>query len=335
MLREWLIQLHTYQTSFSDLGGQHWFLIESLILGFLICWWGIPITTDMMVNASAGLANKHFGPKSRTMVINASTNNPELANMLVSIGIGRAGGIANPLGSNFANMYLMFLIAPVWVMLRWTLRGRIDRVKALMSLLFKEKKLVATHVFMAMLMFGFANVAYWFMTGYNQFARHPEDVSLHPWNMLLTGAVVCSVGVLLFVLWDRLMKRWRPELFEDIDEEEHSERWLTFFAGTAGLILISYVLNELFLSWSQVYESTLSGYFGAAIFAGLHFFVGALVTSLPELKVAVDNYEKVASPDLNTALSSASVSNMTNLAIAILGIVLIGILSVLRFKIEL
>ena len=131
------------------------------------------------------------------------------------------------------------------------------------------------------------------------------------------------------------MKRRRPHLFDDIDEEEHSERWLTFISGTAGLIVVSYVLNELFLSWSQIYESTLSGFFGAAIFAGLHFFLGALVTSLPELKVAVDNYEKLAAPDLNTALSSASVSNMTNLAIAILGIVLIGILTALRVSIEL
>ena len=335
MLREWLIQLHTYQSSFSSLGGQYWFLMESLILGFLICKWGIPMTTDMMVNASAGLAGKHFGPKSRTLVINASTNNPELANMMVSIGLGRAGGIANPLGSNFANMYLMFLIAPFWVMLRWTLRGRTDRVKVLAALLIKEKALVASHVFMALLMFGFANLAYWFMTGYNQFARHPDHVALHSWNFLLTGAAVCSIGVLVFLVWNRFMQRRRPELFDDIDEEEHSERWLIFFAGTSGLIIVSYVLNELFLSWSVIYEATLSGFFGAAVFAGLHFFLGALVTSLPELKVAVDNYEKAASPDLNTALSSASVSNMTNLAIAILGIVLIGILSALRFKIDL
>ena len=71
----------------------------------------------------------------------------------------------------------------------------------------------------------------------------------------------------------------------------------------------------------------LQGFLGAAVFAGLHYFVGALVTSLPELKVAVDNYEKLSSPDLNTALSSASVSNMTNLAIAILGLMVVGILT--------
>ena len=100
-MQDLLVRLHHYQTeSFAAYGGQHWFLIQSIILSLIVCRWGIPITTDMMVNASAGLAGKHLGEKNRTLVINASTNNPELANMLVSIGMGRAGGIGNPLGSN-------------------------------------------------------------------------------------------------------------------------------------------------------------------------------------------------------------------------------------------
>ncbi|MDP1587476.1 MAG: hypothetical protein Q8M07_07040 [Prosthecobacter sp.] len=329
-MKDILVSLHEYQTAaFAAYGGQHWFLIESLLIAAAICRWGIPITTDLMVNASAGLAGKHFGDKSRTLVINASTNNPELANMMVSLGIGRAGGIANPLGSNFANMYLMFLVAPLWLLIRWSCTGQSAKAGALISLLIKEKKLVISHVFMALLMFGFASLAYWFMTGFHQFARQPEGVELRPWNMLLLGAGICVVGVFLFRLWDKSMQRKRPELFDDIESGDHLECWKTLLIGTGGLIIVSFILNGLFLAWSDVYATALKGVFGSAVFAGLHYFAGALVTSLPELKVATDNYEKLSSPDLNTALSSASVSNMTNLAIAILGVTIIGILSAL------
>lgn len=327
---ELLLRFHEYQsTAFAAWGGQHWFLIETLLCAIFICKWGIPVTTDMMVNASAGLAGKHFGDKSRTMVINASTNNPELANMLVSIGVGRAGGIANPLGSNFANIYLMYLIAPVWVLAKWLCTGQAAKAAQLLRLLANEKKLVMSHVFMAFLMFGFSSVGYWFMTGYHQFSRQTEKVALHPWNLLLTGAGVCASGVFLFVLWDRRQQRARPELFDDIDDEEHTDSWKTFFAGTAGLIVASLFLNAIFLGWSAVYGSALKGIFGAAVFAGLHYFAGALVTSLPELKVATDNYQKLSPADLNTALASASVSNMTNLVIAIAGILLITVLGLL------
>lgn len=323
-----LLQLHEYQSrTFAALGGEHWFLVESLILAAAICKWGIPITTDLMVNASAGLAGKHFGDKSRTLVINASTNNPELANMMVSMGMGRAGGIANPLGSNLANIYLMYLVAPIWVSLKWIFAGQFSKVGELCSLLIKEKKLVAGHVLMATILFGFSSVMYWFITGYNQFSRQTEGIELQPAHMLLIGAAVAVIGLVIFRIWDLSMKRKRPELFDDIDDDDHSESWRQFALGTAGLILVSMLLNGLFLTWSELYSVQLTGILGAAVFAGLHYFVGALVTSLPELKVAVDNYEKLSSPDLNTALSSASVSNMTNLAIAILGLLIIGILT--------
>jgi len=283
----------------------------------------------MMVNASAGLAGKHFGDKSRTMVINSSTNNPELANMLVSIGVGRAGGVANPLGSNFANIYLMYLIAPIWVALHWILTGQGAKAKKLFALIALEKKLVMTHVFMAFLMFLFSSVAYHFMTGYHQFSRQTEPPTLHSTGLLLTGAAISIVGVVLFLLWNRHQQRKRPELFDDIDSEEHMESWRVFALGTLGLILSSFLLNAIFLGWSEVYGTTLKGFLGTAVFAGLHYFAGALVTSLPELKVAVDNYRKLSSSDLNTALSSASVSNMTNLVIAILGIFLISLLGLM------
>lgn len=327
-MKELLIQLHQYQTStFAEYGGSRWFLVESILLALCICRWGIPVTTDMMVNASAGLAGKHFGDKSRTLVINASTNNPELANMLVSIGMTRAGGIANPLGSNFANMYLMFLVAPLWLVLRWTFTGQFSKAATLLRLLASERRLVLSHVAMALLMFAFASLAFWFMTGYHQFAMQTEGVALRPWNMLLLGAAFCVIGVVLFRLWDKSLQRKRPELFDDIEDGDHLECWKTLALGTGGLILVSFLLNGLFLAWSEIYAAALKGLFGSAVFAGLHYFAGALVTSLPELKVATDNYEKLSAPDLNTALSSASVSNMTNLVIAIVGVALVGLLS--------
>jgi len=335
-MSEWLLQIHQYQSdSFAAYGGSHWFLAETLLLTIIICKWGIPITTDMMVNASAGLAKKHFGDKSRTLVINASTNNPELANMLVSIGVGRAGGIANPLGSNFANIYLMYLVAPIWVILKWSFTGQSQKAGQLLRLLVKEKKLVISHVFMAFVMFAFSSVAYWFMTGYHQFSRQTEEVTLRPEKLLLTGAAICVIGVILFIAWDRWQQKRRPELFDDIDSEEHTESWKTFFLGTSGLIIACFFLNAIFLGWSVIYGTTLQGWFGTAVFAGLHYFAGALVTSLPELKVATDNYQKLSPADLNTALASASVSNMTNLAIAIIGIVLISVLSFLGMHFQL
>ena len=59
-----LVDIHQYQKNqFSTYGGQYWFLVESLILGFILCFRLIPYTTDLMVNASAGLAAKYFGNK--------------------------------------------------------------------------------------------------------------------------------------------------------------------------------------------------------------------------------------------------------------------------------
>ena len=111
------------------MGGEYWFMVESLALGYVLCFHSIPWTTDTMVNASAGLAAKHFGNKSRTLVINASTNNPELANMVAAFFMRKAGGVANPLGSNLANIYLMYIVAPVFVMLRWKMKGQSEQLQ--------------------------------------------------------------------------------------------------------------------------------------------------------------------------------------------------------------
>ena len=68
---------------------------------------------------------------------------------------------------------------------------------------------------------------------------------------------------------------------------------------------------------TQVYP--LSAVFGATIFAGLHYFAGALVTSLPEMNVAIKNYGRITGADLNTGMASASASNMTNLSLSAIG----------------
>jgi hypothetical protein len=47
------------------------------------------------------------------------------------------------------------------------------------------------------------------------------------------------------------------------------------------------------------------------------------------IPVNTNNYQKLSSSDLNIALASASVSNMTNLAIAIIGIIIISVLTLL------
>jgi hypothetical protein len=326
-MTELLIALHNFQKeTFPTLGGEHWFLIESLILTAILCKWGIPITTNLMVNASAGLAAKYFGKKSRTLVINASTNNPELANMAASLALNRAGGVANPLGSNFANIYLMYLLAPLWIALKWTVKGDTQKVKALGSLLLKEKKLLAGHIGMASLLFVFSTVAYWALTGTHQLLPSSNTASLQGPLLLTIGLFACLGGVLAYKSWEKKQKKKRPELYDDICDDGQVASWKMFALGTIGLIAASLLLNGIFLAWSELYGSSLQGILGTAVFAGLHYFLGALVTSLPELHVAISNYEKLSSPDLNTALASASASNMINLGIAALGILVILLL---------
>ncbi|WP_287287100.1 hypothetical protein [Okeania sp. SIO2B9] len=90
----WIIQLHRSTNEIT-------FLAISALAAIIFCFWFIPIATDTMVNSAAGLAEKYLGKNQRTIVINSSTNNPELFLMLLSLSLGRLGGIATPLGSNF------------------------------------------------------------------------------------------------------------------------------------------------------------------------------------------------------------------------------------------
>lgn len=288
-----------------------------------------------MVDSSAGLAGKYFGPKWRTLVINVSTNNPELANMLVALGLGRAGGIANPLGSNFANLYLMYAIAPVFVILAWIIRQKGHKIKEFGALLKNQARLVTAHVAMAGLMFLFSSAMYWVMTGYNPLGFGDAEVSLRSETALLLAGILGISGVGVFFLWEVRMRRRYPDLFEKIDDSAHTESWLRFFLGTGGLILSSMLLNAIFLAWSEIYSTTLARLLGSAVFAGLHYFVGAMVTSLPEIRVAIRNYERLTTPDLNTALASASVSNMMNLVLGVLGLSIVLLILLFGGKIEL
>ena len=102
-------------------------------------------------------------------------------------------------------------------------------------------------------------------------------------------------------------------------DDDHSASWPLFLVGMTGLVICSYAINSVFVAWSQVYSAFLTGVLGAAVFAALHYFVGSIVTSLPELFVATKNIARLRPADLNTALGSASYSNLSNLVIAALG----------------
>ena len=331
-----LMELHEFQSvRFNTWGGEHWFLVETLALGYVLCFHLIPWTTDLMVNASAGLAAKYFGNKSRTLVINASTNNPELANMIAAFFMRKAGGVANPLGSNLANIYLMYIVAPLYVVMRWKLKGDVERLQRFKNLICTERKLIYQHLGMAFLMFAFSIAGFWALTASHPFGGLSENSQIQPGIFLIAAAVVCVIGVIAFQYWNKRLQERDPELFENIDKEEHTESWRQFVGGTVGLIISSFAINWLFLAWKDIYEDSLTFYLGAAIFTGLHYFIGALITSLPEMNVAVKGYSKATRSDLNTALSAASVSNMTNLAIAVAGILLIIVLRALGLKLGL
>ena len=299
-------------------GGDRVFLPVMGVITFFLSVKLIPMVTDMMVNSAAGLAGKHLGRQYRTLVINCSTNNPEVAMMLISlfvaVGAERYGGIGTPLGSNFANIYLIFLVALFWTLFRLFFRNK-QSFDQLMQLIRTERKLVAWHLIMSFVMFLLAYSAFALIT-------QPPLPAFLAWKaklQLLGAAALCAIGIAVYVWKDAGLRKSRPELFEDIDEDDHVASWKSFAIGTVGLCICCFFMNVLFLAAKELYGAALTGLLGGTIFYMLHFFVGALVTSLPEMNVAVSNYERTTAPDLNTALSSASASNMSNLAIAGVG----------------
>lgn len=284
----------------------------------------IPVTTDLMVNSAAGLAGEYLGRQYRTLVINCSTNNPEVATMIVSLfmvmGVKRYGGIGTPLGSNFANIYLIFAVALGWVLFRMWLANQ-PGFAGLLELLRKERKLLVWHFTVSFVMFVIACFAFRLLTGQFPIGANEDaaPTAAPSTGKLIVSGMICVAGVIGFVVLDRHLRRQRPELFEDIDEEAHVASWKDFVLGTIGLIFGCYLINVMFLVTTDIYEGVLATLLGPAVFAVLHYFVGALVTSLPEMNVAISNYRRIEPADLNTALSSASASNMSNLAIAALG----------------
>lgn len=233
-----------------------------------------------------------------------------LISLFVASGTERYGGIGTPLGSNFANIYLIFFVALVWALFRLWFRNK-SSFDQLMKLIREERKLVAWHLIMSFVMF---------LLAYSGFRLLTSSQPAEPTKLKLLGtAGLCAVGVAIYIWRDAALRKRRPELFEDIDEDEHVASWRDFVLGTIGLCICCFVMNVLFLSASELYQGPLQAVLGGAIFYMLHFFLGALVTSLPEMNVAVTNYERTTAPDLNTALSSASASNMSNLVIAGVG----------------
>jgi len=306
-------------------GGDAVFLAACLVGGLILSLWLIPLMTDWMVNAAAGLAGKYLGRSYRTLVINASTNNPELFSMVVAFMIGRLGGVANPLGSNFANIYLMYLVAPLWIFVRYTLSGKREQSRSLSGILRREKKLVCWHVFVALGLFSLSTLAYYLLMGKLQFSADESLPSTEARPLILASGA-CLVGVVMYLIVEYRLKQKRPELFENIQDEHHNPSVIQFAAGTLGLIGCCYVLNVAFAVCSDLYGDELKGVLGESVFTGLHYFLGALVTSLPELYVAIANFRRLTSPDLNTALASASASNMTNLAIAGIGFLIAAVM---------
>lgn len=309
---KWLLEM-------ADRWGNTGFIVFSVVVSLVLCVWWIPRTTDWMVAASAGLAGRYLGRDQRTLVINCSTNNPELFSMLLAFLMLRLGGVANPLGSNLANIYLMFGVALLFSLLVLTLRGGPAKAGQLVSLMWRERGLFRWHLLLSLVLFAAASGAYYLLVGVDQFGLVPGEPRVPPaWKMLLAAALMIA-AMAVFVAFDRRLKRKRPGLYLDIDETGHVASWGLFVAGTAGLVAACWLMNVLFSVWTELYDDQLARVMGPAVFAALHYFVGALITSLPEMTVAVKNYLRLTAADLNTALASATFSNAANLGIAVIG----------------
>lgn len=305
------------------------FVLVSVAASLVLCFLGIPWSTDLMVNNAAGLIGKHFGKRYRTLAINASTNNPEAATMAVSFFMGRLGGWATPLGSLFANFYLMFLVAPVLVWASFRVRGG-DRAKHLRELFWRERRLVLWHVSLTLTTFTVGRLALWLLYEATPEGSETPQLTALAW----IGAGVLALTLVGFVFFDRRLHRKRPELFEEIDEEEHSTSYLGFIIGTAGLIACCWLMNSFFIAWTRLYSEQLQDLVGMTLFTAMHYFLGALITSLPELQIAIRNLRRLKVPDLNTALASATYSNFTNLVLCFLGLATFITLSLLGIRLS-
>lgn len=298
------------------------FLVLSLVTAIVLGLGLIPYSTDLMTHSAAGLTEKFLGKKQRTLVINSTTNLPEFFLMLVALVLGRLGGIATPLGSNLANMYLIFAVAPIMLLSKWFILGRKSRIRRLFNLLKQEKNLVIWHLLLSFTMLIFSSLGCWTIMGIFPLITLLETRLIRTDFFLVIGALICSIGVGIYFFFEGKLKRKRPEIFEEIADEAFDSSWGKFVMGTAGVIVACYILNLLFMAFTQLYEPLLQSYLGTAMFTYLHYFIGSFISSLPETTVAVENYERLTASDLNTALASATVSNMSNLIIACVGSIL-------------
>ncbi|MGR3278432.1 hypothetical protein ACSYAD_25380 [Acaryochloris marina NIES-2412] len=309
-LRNVLLELHH---SIGELP----FLGLTFIIVSLVSFVTIPKSTNLATSSAAGLAGSIWGSTQRTLVINSTTNLPELVIMLVSLfGLGRLGGIATPLGSNLSNIYLIFLVSPIILICKWIVNLKAGDIKNLIRLAQLEKKLIYWHVTMSLLMFSFASSVYWILTGTCQFIRHSGVSKTLNITSLIIATIFCLSGITIFLFFEAKLKQSRPELYKDIEDSNFDASWSRFFLGVVTLCLSCYLLNDFFAVWTEIFQGEFEEY---SLFPTIHYFIGSLISSLPEMTVAVGNYERLSSPDLNTALGSASQSCMTNLLIAGLG----------------
>lgn len=271
-----------------------------------IGWLVLPWSSDGMADEVAGLVGRHFGRRFRPLAVNAGTNFPELLLMLYALALGKWGGIANPLGSNFANIYLVLLIAPIWAQIRGSGGG--------LKQLRREFHLVRKHVLMA--------VGLWMLSRFAMNGLVESNGSSFNWSAVQVPLACCGGGVLFFLWWVRRDQRNNSEIYAGDDGFQSPGRWPRLILMLLILGASSAVLNWLFLAGTELYKEDLSRFLGASVFAYLHYFVGALVTSLPELTVAVRAFQRSTASSANLALAGTSVSNATNLGIAMLGILL-------------
>ena len=277
-----------------------------LAVGGVLGRYVIPWSSDGMADELAGLVGRKMGRRYRTLAVNAGTNFPELLLMGYALLIGHWGGIGNPLGSNLANIYLVLLIAPLWIAVTGP-SGGFGRLKS-------EFKLVKKHVIAALILWLFATIAMRSLAsdGEGQLQAANAGVSL----------ALCAVGFIGFLFWARRDRRRNPEVYEGDDGFSSAGDFKRLLRMLLVLGISSAAINWIFLAVSELYSDSLSQLFGVRTFAYLHYFVGSLVTSLPELTVATRALRRDTTPSANLALAGASVSNATNLGIAMLGILL-------------
>jgi len=215
-------------------------------------------------------------------------------------------------------MYLMFGVAPVWVIGKRLLKGDRAGAKDFVKVLWRERRLAAFHFFLSLLMFLVGTASLRLMT-------RGEDAATPGLGVAAAAALILLVTG-IFVVADRRLKRRRPGLFDDMDDSEHGRSWPGFLFGTVGVIGACWAMNEMFLAWTDIYGSSLGRLFGPLVFTALHYFLGSIITSLPEMIVAIMHYQKATSRDsrtvseLNTGLGSVTYSNFVNLVLGLIGI---------------